>query len=70
MPRKDYGLKQVHNCTTGEITYVELTDEEVAEYDTRRAAAEAEPAPKSELEQLRELTTTLLKRVEELEKRK
>jgi chromosome segregation ATPase len=61
------------NTLTGEITFVDLTPDEIAQRDAERAASEAEaalPKPKSELEQLRELTETLTKRVSDLEKGK
>ena len=68
-----YEKKHVCNCTTGEIELVDLTPEEIAQRDQERADAEVEaakPQPKSEIEHLRELTDSLLKRVSELEKGK
>ena len=68
-----YEKKHVCNCTTGEIELVDFTPEEIAQRDQERADTEVEaakPQPKSEIEHLRELTDSLLKRVSELEKGK
>lgn len=67
-----YGKRLIHNCTTGEIELVDMTPAEIAQRDAERAADEIElarPAPKSELDTLKETIADLAQQVSELKKK-
>lgn len=67
-----YEKKQVHNIETGEITYEDMTPEEIAQRDAQRAESEVEaamPPPKSELDELRELIAEQARQIAALQEK-
>ena len=56
----EYGKKLVHNIATGQVEYVELTEEEIADRDAVRAAGLVELAAEEAQEQRVETAITFL----------